>query len=232
MPDYSYDTYHYRLHKANGGTFSNYNHKSYLHLSEIVISKHLQGLQQNGIYPLLQDNTSWFLVADFDKSDWQRQALKFLEGCRSKNVPDYLQRSRSGNGAHVWIFFEEPYPASKSRKIFMEILEWCGAFSPFDKSSSFDRLFPNQEYLTGKGLGNLIALALFLPAVQKGNSSFVDPKTMDPIADQIGYLKRARKMSLDLLDELYNERWTIAESNISNIDEKLKIILSNTIKSK
>ncbi|GEM66536.1 hypothetical protein SMI01S_01420 [Sphingobacterium mizutaii NBRC 14946 = DSM 11724] len=55
---------------------------------------------------------------------------------------------------------------------------------------------------------------------------------MDPIADQIGYLKRARKMSLDLLDELYNERWTIAESNISNIDEKLKIILSNTIKSK
>lgn len=114
----------------------------------------------------------------------------------------------------------------------MEILEWCGAFSPFDKSSSFDRLFPNQEYLTGKGLGNLIALPLFLPAVQKGNSSFVDPKTMDPIADQIGYLKRARKMSLDLLDELYNERWTIAESNISNIDEKLKIILSNTIKSK
>jgi len=90
-------------------------------------------------------------------------------------------------------------------------------------------LFSNQEYLTGKGLGNLIALPLFLPAVQKGNSSFVDPKTMDPIADQIGYLKRARKMSLDLLDELYNERWTIAESNISNIDEKLKIILSNTI---
>nr|WP_157739576.1 hypothetical protein [Sphingobacterium mizutaii] len=101
MPDYSYDPYHYRLHKANGGTYSNYNHKSFLHLSEIEISKHLQGLQQNGIYPLLQDNTSWFLVADFDKSDWQRQALKFLEGCRSKNVPDYLERSRSGNGAHV-----------------------------------------------------------------------------------------------------------------------------------
>lgn len=229
MPAYSYDPYHYRLHKANGGTFSNYNHKSYLHLSKIEISKHLQGLQQIGIYPLLQDNTSWFLVADFDKSDWQRQALKFLEGCRSKNVPAYLERSRSGNGAHVWIFFEEPYPASKSRKIFMEILERCGAFSLFDKSSSFDRLFPNQDYLTGKGLGNLIALPLFLPAVQKGNSSFVDPKTMVPIADQIGYLKRTRKMSLDLLEELYNETGTIAESNISNIDEKLKIILSNTI---
>jgi len=92
-------------------------------------------------------------------------------------------------------------------------------------------LFPNQEYLTGKGLGNLIALPLFLPVVQKVNSSFVDPKTMDPIADQIGYLKRARKMSLDLLDEIYNERWTIAESNISNIDEKLKIILSKSCNS-
>lgn len=102
-PAYRYDPYHYRLHKANGGTFQSYSHKTYLPLSEMEIIKHLKGLQQIGIYPLLQDNTSWFLVADFDKSDWQQQALKFLEVCTAKNIPAYLERSRSGNGAYIWI---------------------------------------------------------------------------------------------------------------------------------
>jgi superfamily II DNA or RNA helicase len=231
MPAYSYDPYHYRLHKANGGTFQSYAHKTYLPLSEMEVAKHLKGLQQVGIYPLLQDNTSWFLVADFDKSDWKEQALKFLEACTAKNVPAYLERSRSGNGAHVWIFFESPYPANKSRKLFTLILEQCGAFSPFDKSSSFDRLFPNQDRLSGKGLGNLIALPLYLPAVQKGNSSFVDPKTMDPFPDQIAYLKEVKRVSLNLLEELYNDTGaTSTDSYIPAIDEKLKITLSNTIR--
>lgn len=231
MPAYSYDPYHYRLHKANGGTFQSYAHKTYLPLSEMEVAKHLKGLQQVGIYPLLQDNTSWFLVADFDKSDWKEQALKFLEACTAKNVPAYLERSRSGNGAHIWIFFESPYSASKSRKLFINILEQCGAFSPFDKSSSFDRLFPNQDRLSGKGLGNLIALPLYLPAVKKGNSSFVDPKTMDLFPDQIAYLKEVKRVSLNLLEELYNDTGaTSADSYIPAIDEKLKITLSNTIR--
>jgi len=230
MPAYSYDPYHYRLHKANGGTFQSYAHKSYLPLSEIEITKHLNGLQQIGIYPLLQDNTSWFLVADFDKSDWQQQALKFLESCTAKNIPAYLERSRSGNGAHVWIFFESPYPAAKSRKLFIHILEGCGAFSPFDKSSSFDRLFPNQDYLSGKGLGNLIAMPLFSPAVQNGNSSFIDPKTIDPFPDQIAYLKEIKRVSLDYLEELFNQTRGSKESYVPVVDGKLKIALSNSIR--
>jgi len=231
MPDYSYDPYHYRLHKANGGTFQSYAHKTYLPLSDIEITKHLNGLQQIGIYPLLQDNTSWFLVADFDKSDWQQHALKFLEACTDKNIPAYLERSRSGNGAHIWIFFERPYPAAKSRKLFMHILEGCGAFSPFDKSSSFDRLFPNQDYLSGKGLGNLIAMPLFLTAVQNGNSSFIDPKTMTPFPDQIAYLKGVKRVSLNLLEELCNDTRAISADNyIPANDEKLKIALSNSIR--
>lgn len=230
MPAYSYDPYHYRLHKANGGTFQSYAHKTYLPLSEIEITKHLNGLQQIGIYPLLQDNTSRFLVADFDKSDWQQQALKFLESCTARNIPAYLERSRSGNGAHIWIFFERPYPAAKSRKLFMHILEGCGAFSPFDKSSSFDRLFPNQDYLSGKGLGNLIALPLFFPAVKNGNSSFMDPKTMTPFPDQIAYLKEIKRVSLDCLEELFNQTGRSKESYIPVVDGKLKIALSNSIR--
>ncbi len=81
MPAYSYDPYHYRLHKVSGGSFQSYQHKTYLPLSDTEIAKHLDGRQQIGVYPLLQDNTSWFLVADFDKADWLQEALKFLKAC-------------------------------------------------------------------------------------------------------------------------------------------------------
>lgn len=230
MPTYSYDPYHYRLHKANGGTFQSYQHKTYLPLSEMEIAKHLNGDQQIGIYPLLQDNTSWFIVADFDKSDWQEQATKYLEACTNKQIPAYLERSRSGNGAHVWIFFDKAYPAFKSRRIFIRVLEGCGAFSLFDKSSSFDRMFPNQDYLSGKGLGNLIALPLFLPALIKGNSCFVDPKTLNPFTDQIIYLNDIKRVSLNLLDQLDDEIDYNKDSYNTGIDGELKIILSNTIR--
>lgn len=172
IPAYQYDLYHYRQHKMNGGTFQNYPHKSYLSLSDIEIHKHLDGIQQIGVYPLLQDNTSWFIVADFDKQNWKEEAIAFQKACINKNIPAYLERSRSGNGGHVWIFLNKPYPAIRGRKIFTSILEQSGAFSMFDKSSSFDRLFPNQDFLSGKGLGNLIALPFFKPAMEKGNSCF------------------------------------------------------------
>ncbi|MET3115462.1 hypothetical protein AAKU52_003211 [Pedobacter sp. CG_S7] len=184
MPSYQYDPYHYRAHKIKGGTFQNFQDKTFLPLTNNEIQKHFDGIQQTGIYPLLQDNTSWFLVADFDKKNWQDQAVQFLNACKDENIPAYLERSRSGNGGHVWIFFDKPYPAIKIRKIFISILEQSGAFSMFDKSSSFDRLFPNQDFLSGKGLGNLIALPFFKPAFEKGNSSFVNPETFKPIADQ------------------------------------------------
>src|SRR5690606_32405652 len=123
MPAYQYDPHHYRMHKINGGTFQNYNHKNYLPLTEKEIKKHLAGGQQIGIYPLLADNTSWFLVADFDKQNWKDEAVTFLTACNEKRIPAYLERSRSGNGAHVWIFFQKPYPAVKSRNIFTSILQ-------------------------------------------------------------------------------------------------------------
>jgi superfamily II DNA or RNA helicase len=204
MPAYFYDPYRLRAHKMNGGTFQDFTEKSYLTLTDEKIQKHLEGFHQIGIYPLLQDNTSWILAADFDKANWQVEATTFLNACKEKEIPAYLERSRSGNGGHVWIFFDNPYPAIKSRKIFISILEQSGAFSMFDKSSSFDRLFPNQDFLSGKGFGNLIALPLFKPTFEKGNSCFVNPESFEPFTNQWDFLKNIKRVATNHLDILYD----------------------------
>jgi hypothetical protein len=118
---------------------------------------HLSGREVIGLYPLLPDNSSWFIAADFDESEsgkinWQDEVKKFIDACEKYNLPVYLERSRSGRGGHVWMFFENSYPAFKSRKIMLHILESTGIISPFDKNSNYDRLFPNQDSHSGKGI--------------------------------------------------------------------------------
>lgn len=189
MPAYFFDPYRYRIHKANGGTFQNFSEKTYLPFTNIEIGKHLNGRQLAGIYPLFHNNTSWFIVADFDNNKWVDECRFFLKACENYEIPAYLERSRSGNGGHVWIFFEQPYPAIQSRKIFISILEQIGSFSIFDKSSSFDRLFPNQDFLSGEGLGNLIALPFYKPAFDIGNSCFIDVEGLKPYANQYEFSK-------------------------------------------
>ena len=231
MPSYHYDPYHYRIHKSNGGTFANYPHKNYLPLTDNELQKHLNGVQQIGVYPLLPDNTSWFLVADFDKQNWKEEAVNFLDACKEKNIPAYLERSRSGNGGHVWVFFDKPYPAIRNRKIFISILEQSGAFSMFDKSSSFDRLFPNQDFLSGKGLGNLIALPFFKPAMENGNSCFVNPETFEPYPNQWQFLNEIKRTSIEELDKLFQEISTTQNQPISkNHNDKLSITLQHNIR--
>ena len=230
MPSYQYDPFHYRAHKMNGGTFANYPHKNYLPLTDNEIQKHLNGVQQIGVYPLLQDNTSWFLVADFDKQNWKVEAINFLNACKEQSIPAYLERSRSGNGGHVWIFFDRAYPAIRSRKIFISILEQSGAFSMFDKSSSFDRLFPNQDFLSGKGLGNLIALPFFKPAMEEGNSCFINPENFEPYPNQWQFLNEIGRVSIEILDKLYQEISTYQSLPIpKNNNGKLTILLQQNI---
>jgi hypothetical protein len=110
MPAHSFDPYFYRAHKAKGGTFQNYKDKTYLTLTDAQIEKHLKGDQLVGIYPLLTDNSSWFITADFDDEKWEEECRAFVSACKEKGITAYLERSRSGKGGHVWIFFEQPYP--------------------------------------------------------------------------------------------------------------------------
>ena len=103
MPAYSYDPYMYRLHKQRGGTFKNYKYKTYLRLDDFQIKKHLKGTQAIGVYPLLKNNTSSFIVADFDKEGWQEQSKQALSVCEEFNIPAYLERSRFRIGNAVFV---------------------------------------------------------------------------------------------------------------------------------
>jgi hypothetical protein len=229
MPAYQFDPYFYRMHKSKGGNFQNYEDKSYLTLTDNEIAKHLNGSQFIGVYPLLKENTSWFIAADFDKENWEKECQIFIKACEENGIPAYLERSRSGKGGHVWIFFEKPYPAIKSRKVIISILEKSGVFSLFDKSLSFDRLFPNQDFLSGKGFGNLIALPLNKESWDKENSCFIDTETLQPFSDQWEYLKNIKRISVSELDKLYSllgkSNIPIIEQTIKNQDNSGKIII-------
>lgn len=234
MPAYHYDPYMFRLHKNKGGSFQNYSDKSLLPLSDEQIIKHLHGDQFIGIYPLLKDNTSWFIAADFDKENWLGECRIFIEYCKKYNIPAYLERSRSGKGGHIWVFFNQPYPAFRSRKIFISILQKSGIFSIFDKSSSFDRLFPNQDYLSGKGFGNLIALPMHKHTWDKGNGCFIDVETAEPINYHWKFIENIEKFTVAKLDSLYE---SLTESTPFEKNEKyqsdsriLTITLTNNIK--
>lgn len=230
MPAYFFDPYRLRSHKMRGGTFANFTEKKLLPFTDIELSKHLSGEQLAGIYPLLSDNTSWFIAADFDKENWLAECKKFQSACEAKGMSAYLERSRSGRGGHVWIFFEQAYPAFRSRKIILSILEQSGLASIFDNSSSFDRLFPNQDFLSGKGFGNLIALPLFKKALEYGNSCFIDPETAESYNDQWHFLQNIKRVSINRLEELYQE---IAGSDSGLLskssDSKLLIQLNNVV---
>jgi superfamily II DNA or RNA helicase len=146
------------------------------------------------VYPLLTEETCWFLAADFDKQCWQRDALAFLATCRERRVPAALERSRSGNGAHVWIFFSEPVPASEARRLGAHLVTETMERCPDLGFESYDRFFPSQDTMPAGGFGNLIALPLQSEPRQKGNSVFVDDE-LRPYDDQWAFLSSHRRMS-------------------------------------
>jgi hypothetical protein len=117
--------------------------KAYAQFNDYYAEQHLRGNRCYGAYPLLENNTSYFIVADFDGESWQENAVSFIKKRQKYNLPAYLERSRSGKGGHVWIFFEDKYPAYKSRNIAINILKEAKMIDQFEKEDAFDRLFPN-----------------------------------------------------------------------------------------
>jgi superfamily II DNA or RNA helicase len=235
MPAYSFDPHRYRQHQMKGGTFQTFADKTYQPLTDDHLIKHLKGEQVVGLYPLLQDNTSWFIAADFDEAEWVEECRTFIKICEEHDIPAYLERSRSGKGGHVWMFFEAPYEAFRSRKILMALLQKAGLISVFDKNSSFDRLFPNQDYHSKKGLGNLIALPLNKTSLSNGNSCFIDPETLQPIDDQWAFLKTINRITISQLNYIYKEQTNQDELSTGlfqkeqPITGKLAIVLRNEI---
>lgn len=235
MPAYSFDPHRYRQHQIKGGTFQTFTDKTFLSLTDDQLIKHLKGEQVVGLYPLLQDNTSWFIAADFDEANWIEECRAFIKICEEHDIPAYLERSRSGKGGHVWIFFEAPYEAFRSRKIMMTLLQKAGLISVFDKNSSFDRLFPNQDYHSKKGLGNLIALPLNKTSLSNGNSCFIVPETLQPFDNQWAFLKTINRITISELNYIYKEQTNHDELSTGlfqkeqPITGKLAIVLRNEI---
>ena len=235
MPAYKVDWSDYNKHKAQGGTFKDYKNKENLPFNDSAIEAHLMGSETCGIYPLLEDNTSFFIAADFDKENWKETILKLYRICLKYNIPAYIERSRSGNGGHLWIFFEKAFPAEQSRKIMFEMLRHSSIISHFEKEPSFDRLFPNQDYHSGKGMGNLIALPLNEKSIKDGNSCFIDPDSFESYDNQWIFLQDIKLISIEALkvlyEDLFNEKpnEVFVSSTSKEKDAELEIIIQNQI---
>ena len=175
-----------------------------LPLTEEVIQGHLQGKHTIGIYPLLPDDCCRLLAVDFDKKNWQKDALVFLKTCEEMGISAALERSRSGNGAHIWIFFEHPIKASLARKLGSHILTCALEKRHQIGLNSYDRFFPNQDTLPKGGLGNLIALPLQRIPRQEDNSVFVD-KTFRAFDDQWQFLSSLRRMAAERVEGIVED---------------------------
>jgi hypothetical protein len=240
-------------------------HREFLPVTDLVIRNHLQGIDPQdragrnftiGVYPMLSNETCWFLAADFDKISWQQDIQAFLETCSLFNVPAAIERSRSGNGGHVWIFFAEPVPATLARQMGTFLLSQTIERRPEIGLDSYDRFFPSQDTLPKGGFGNLIALPLQKKPREKSNSVFVNEQFVlyeDQwaflatqhrmiLADVQAVIKQAEKMGellgirLPVTDEDIDRPWTALPSRkhkdpplIGPLPKQLDLVIGNQI---
>ena len=170
-----------------------------------------------GTYPLLSDETCWFLAIDFDGEEWQKDISTIRKVCSAFAISVAVERSRSGNGAHVWFFFEKPAAASTARKFGSALLTYAMNKRHEITFKSYDRFFPNQDTMPKGGFGNLIALPLQKDARKKGNTVFIDEYFM-PFSDQWAFLSSIDRLSPGKI-EFFTEQLTQGnELGILNTD--------------
>jgi len=178
--------------------------KEYFPLTDQVIHDHLTGKLTAGVYPLLTDETCWFLAADFDKASWQDDVRAFLQTCSDWKISAAFERSRSGHGGHIWIFFDTPLPAGLARKLGAAILTRTMERRHQLGLDSYDRLFPSQDTMPKGGFGNLIALPLQQIPRSHGNSVFLDAG-FNPYPDQWAFLSGFQQMSRAEIESIVSD---------------------------
>ena len=179
--------------------------RAFKSLTAKTIRAHLMGKDEFcrdvvGIYPMLEDDRAWLLAVDFDEKNWQEDVSAFREACISYGVVPAVERSRSGNGAHVWFFFSEPVAAADARRFGSGLLTQAMSRRHELRFQSYDRLFPSQDTVPKGGFGNLIALPFQGKAQQDGNTLFVDEQFI-PYADQWVFLSTLHKITPEELAE-------------------------------
>jgi superfamily II DNA or RNA helicase len=176
-----------------GGRCGDCVNQAFVPVSDQVVTEHLQGRHVIGTYPLLEDETCWFLAVDFDRSSWKEDIVALAETCRSVGTPVALERSRSGNGAHAWFFFTAPISANVARRMGCYLITETMSRRHELSMESYDRLFPNQDTMPRGGFGNLIALPLQYEPRQQGNSVFIDER-LEPFTDQWVFLASVQRI--------------------------------------
>ncbi|BBO85834.1 helicase [Desulfosarcina ovata subsp. sediminis] len=193
--------------------------KDYAALDENAIENHLRGNIVVGVYPMLQDETCHFLAVDFDETDWQSDISVFRDVCIELAIPVAVERSRSGNGGHIWFFFETPVSSALARKFGTILLTTAMNKRHEIQFKSYDRLFPSQDIMPKGGLGNLIALPLQKTAREKSNSEFVD-EHFQSHEDQWAFLSTIQRISQGRLEEVLSELGEVHELGVLKQDEE------------
>jgi superfamily II DNA or RNA helicase/very-short-patch-repair endonuclease len=185
-------------------------HRRFLPVTDDTIRWHLSGRDNAGrdfvmgVYPMLRDETCFFLAADLDKAHWQEDSQAILTTCLRMDLAAALERSRSGRGGHIWLFFEEAIPAALARRLGAHVLTETMEHRPDIGLDSYDRFFPNQDTLPQGGLGNLIALPLQKQPRELGNSSFLNEHG-NPYPDQWAFLSTVRKINRAAVEEIVQD---------------------------
>lgn len=187
---------------TRGGWARNRTARDCLPLTADVFASHLRGDTTIGIYPLLRGDTCALLVCDFDRGTWVLDALAYLDACHANGIPAALERSRSGNGGHVWVFLDGPVAAASARAMGAALLRQAMARRAELDLSSYDRFCPSRDFLPKAGFGNLIALPLHGECMPRGTTVFLDPTTMEPWPDQWAFLSSVARMSPAAVTEL------------------------------
>ncbi|HIH3407084.1 TPA: TOTE conflict system archaeo-eukaryotic primase domain-containing protein [Escherichia coli] len=196
-------------------------HRQLLPVSDPVIYRHLAGYHTVGVYPLLEDDSCYFLAVDFDDAEWQKDASAFMRSCDELGIPAALEISRSRQGAHVWIFFASRVSARDARRLGTAVISHTCSRSRQLRLSSYDRLFPNQDTMPKGGFGNLIALPLQKRPRESGGSVFVD-MNFQPYPDQWAFLASVIPMNVqDIEPTILRATGSIHPLDVNFTDEDL-----------